>query len=390
MSISILKFNSARRGKQLGHSRLALYATAIGISAASLFGITDATAQSKFFSVPDRAVGQGAKGMAIIHTLLEENKQRKQETTQNRDDIQLLDGRLGTAEGQISALEAEMADIEPHAKAALAACGSSGKVLHWDGSAWVCADEADPTVGPHALVTKTPPFCHEVNAKLLWSADGGGNWKCAIDQMGDTSPYITAETDPTIQSVSSGRLCYGTGSKIACDSAAPTLSSGTLGVNSLDVSGNLTGTAAHFTGAVSGALPTATNHLATKAYVDSAVVAAGGGGGGSATCGTTRTIYNGDLGGFSGADAKCVADFGPGWRFATWGNLASGLRMQHPNGSINGWVIQYGVNVDAPAHTCAGWSSGESSMNGTVYAIGNFGSAPNGCMARYPIWCCNF
>lgn len=343
----------------------------------------DASAQSKFFVTSGRGGGESAKGMAMIHTLLEENVQRKQE-------IEGLDGRLGAAEGQISALQAEMADIEPHAKAALSACGASGKVLQWSGGSWVCADEADPTVGPHALVTKTPPFCHEVNAKLIWSPDEGGSWKCAIDQMGDTSPYITAETDPTIQSVASGRLCYGTGSKIACDSAAPTLNAGTLGLNNLDVSGNLTGTAAHFTGAVSGALPTATNHLATKAYVDSAVVAAGGGGGGSATCGTTRAYYNGDLGGVAGADAKCAADFGPGWRFATWGNLASGLRMQHPNGSIFGWVIQMGINVNAPTATCDGWSSSEATLNGSSYAVGNPGGAYNGCNGTRPIWCCNF
>jgi len=340
-----------------------------------------AEAQNKFFSTPNRGGGESAKGMAMIHTLLEENRQRKNETSD-------LDGRLGTAEGQISALEVEMADIEPHAKAALAACGSSGKVLHWDGSAWVCADEADPTVGPHALVTKTPPFCHEVNAKLIWSADSGGSWKCAIDQMGDTSPYITAETDPTIQSVASGRLCYGTGSKIACDSAAPTLSSGTLGVNNLDVSGNITGTAAHFTGAVSGALPTATNHLATKAYVDGAVVAAGGGGGQVTTpiCRSTEAIYRGDeLGGNAGADQKCASEFGSGFRFASSGAMLLTGALQHRRaGGTSSWC--------ASAASCSG--------NGTLLVC-NVGSQTWGislthgsyvaCTSTpHPIWCCNF
>ena len=92
MSFSVQGLNSARHGKLLGCFRLALYAATVGFSAAYLFGSVEAMAQSKFFSTPNRGGAEGAKEMAMIHTLLEENKQRKNETSD-------LDGRLGTAEG---------------------------------------------------------------------------------------------------------------------------------------------------------------------------------------------------------------------------------------------------------------------------------------------------
>lgn len=366
----------------LGQLRIHLPKALLGMLIVLSISGVDAFAQPKFFSTPTRSGGESAKGMAMIHTLLEENVQRKQE-------IEGLDGRLGTAEGQISALQAEMADIEPHAKAALSACGASGKVLQWSGGAWVCADEADPTVGPHALVTKTPPFCHEVNAKLIWSPDAGGSWKCVTDQTGDTSPYITAETDPTIQSVASGRLCYGTGSKIACDSAAPTLSSGTLGVNSLDVSGNITGTAAHFTGAVSGALPTATNHLATKAYVDSAVIAAGGGGGQVSVpfCKATDAVFTAaEVGDHAGADQICAAEFGAGYRTAP-------PMMYLLTGGYRAGRNGIGSNFIAGGSTCP--SSGNMTichLTSASYGIvmGSCGVVACSSGAKHPVACCNF
>ncbi|WP_198154801.1 hypothetical protein [Oceanibaculum pacificum] len=350
--------------------------------------IPDASAQSKFFVTPGRGGGESAKGMAIIQLLLEENKLRKEETTENRGSIEALDLRVGTTEDDISDLQSEMEDIEPHAKEALSACAASGKVLHWDGGSWVCANEADPTVGVHSRATHTPPFCHETNAKLIWSVEGGGSWKCAADQKGDGSAYITSESDPTIQSVSGGRLCYGTGAKIACDSAAPTLNAGTLSVNSLAASGDITGAAAHFTGAVSGALPTATNHLATKAYVDSAVVAAGGGGGSASfpQCAITNSMYAGsDLGGLAGADLKCAAELGTGFRLASVGHMGHfAARTSNAQGLGLGWCGDYCMSGEAKGKRCDVRGTSTGLMNVTIF------SSDYACTSAAPLLCCNF
>ncbi|MEZ5751945.1 MAG: hypothetical protein R3D60_08260 [Paracoccaceae bacterium] len=102
--------------------------------------------QNKFYGTPNRGT-EGARGNAQINMLMDENMARKSETTQNASDIDVLEGRMGTAEGDISALEASqtaqdtqignnsttissntgrigtleagMADVEPHAKAAI-------------------------------------------------------------------------------------------------------------------------------------------------------------------------------------------------------------------------------------------------------------------------------
>ena len=372
-------------------TRLTAFGFLLASAGACLGVIPDASAQSKFFVTPGRSGAESAKGMAIIQMLLDENKLRKEETTENRGSIEAIDLRVGTAEDDISDLQSEMEDIEPHAKEALSACAASGKVLHWDGGSWVCANESDPTVGVHSLATHTPPFCHETNAKLIWSVDGGGSWKCAADQKGDASAYITSESDPTIQSVSGGRLCYGTGAKVACDSAAPTLNAGTLSVNSLAASGDITGAAAHFTGAVSGALPTATNHLATKAYVDSAVVAAGGGGGQISTsvCKNTDTRYRaGHVGDFAGGDQKCASEFGSSFRMASFGTiLLTGAWTPGRAGSVAGWNANGSMSCSRNGHMqqCA-WQQGTFGLSLTSSCTPVACDSPSDA----PIICCNF
>jgi hypothetical protein len=57
--------------------------------AALLYGL-DANAQSKFFSTPNRGGAEGAKGNAMLHTLLQENVERRNETTANAASITAL------------------------------------------------------------------------------------------------------------------------------------------------------------------------------------------------------------------------------------------------------------------------------------------------------------
>jgi len=158
----------------------------------------------------------------------------------------------------------------------------------------------------------------------------------------------------------------------------------------VQVGGAVAGTEASFTGTVAGATPVASNHLATKDYVDAATAGAAGGGSGSAAiCGNTRQKYNGNLGGLAGADAKCEADFGSGWRFATTGNWAAAARSFAVS---VGWVHQFDASV-----TCNSWTSSNSADTGplmNVQEVSGKGQlwAPTqwACNTELPLICCNF
>ena len=236
----------------------------VSILSLSLFAV-DGLAQQKLFAVSGQGRGGSpadAKQAAQIGKLESENVDRKAETTQNAGDIAANAGRIGTAEGRIDAAETRLSDIET-------SCATDQK-LRWDGSAWLCVQEQDPTVGIHGK-TGAPPDCHDVNAKLLWNASTNA-WHCVADQNdGSGGGYGSGyETDPQVGSTHSGRMCRGTGGQVVCDSAGPqVIGGGGLRVSgNLQVGGTIAGDDATFSGAVAADTPTASNHLTTKAYVD--------------------------------------------------------------------------------------------------------------------------
>ena len=153
----------------------------------------------------------------------------------------------------------------------------------------------------------------------------------------------------------------------------------TVPTEALHVDGNILAT-----GAITGSAPVASTDMANKDYVDTAVAAATSGVGGP-VCGLTRSVFTGNLGGWSGADAKCVADFGSGWRFATAGNISGGIGVP---GEV-GWgsVYRYGSNGQ-----CVDWTNGTASYNGTRIGAtsGVLGVASVSCGDQNPVWCCNF
>lgn len=171
-----------------------------------------AFSQDRWVVSPNRGGAEGAKANAQIHTLINENSDRKNENIQTSAQLSAVESRLSVA-------EAELNQIQDHAKTALSACSESGKKLQWNGSSWVCADEVDPTVGAHAKSDRTPPYCHETNAKLIWSTDSGGSWKCVTDQQGANG--ITSESDPKVGVLMTGKWCRSNGSQVVCASDLP-------------------------------------------------------------------------------------------------------------------------------------------------------------------------
>lgn len=112
------------------------------------------------------------------------------------------------------------------------------------------------------------------------------------------------------------------------------------------------------------------------------------GSGGGACLAATRITYAGNLGGLTGADAKCVAEFGTGWRFASvWemascigvpatGNAAPALWAHYPGGS-----------------NCSNWTSNDSGQGQTAVKFtpgGTFGALDGtgvNCGQNYAIAC---
>jgi len=83
----------------------------------------------------------------------------------------------------------------------------------------------------------------------------------------------------------------------------------------------------------------------------------------------TAAQYNGNLGGQAGADAKCQAEFGAGWKFAEMGKLVSGVPV---TGSVqaNGWITNTSFTQN-----CSNWTNGTSGQGGPYMTIYGGGSA---------------
>ncbi len=114
------------------------------------------------------------------------------------------------------------------------------------------------------------------------------------------------------------------------------------------------------------------------------------GGGVTGIVSITRSAFNGGLGGRAGADAKCEAAFGAGWRFATLIDVAGGARPSVLlSGYPNPWV-DYAMS--STTQNCNSWTSGDSSSEGSVLGTGG---APiywtteggKGCNGPRPLTC---
>lgn len=281
-------------------------------------------------------------------------------------DVGGLTTRMNGAESNISTLQSEMSNVKPHATAVMpGTCAQTGAKLRWNTTSnnWECVAEGDPTVRDFAK--NDLPVCGSnqllrSNGSGFTCVQAGSDYVAAeLDpKIGDTTnnrfcrgtgsqvtcdqPVPTLnETDPQVGAVTSGKTCRGDGASIQCDQDVVSKAGDAM------------------TGNLSVPTPIAGNHAATKSYVDAVVVAAGGGGGGAVcyyttnqwsgtfTCSApfvemagdfngdgirhkiccyvpgassatdslpigyavrTATTYNGNLGGLSGADAKCLAE----------------------------------------------------------------------------------
>ena len=91
------------------------------------------------------------------------------------------------------------------------------------------------------------------------------------------------------------------------------------------------------------------------------------GGGGGACLAATRVTYSGNLGGLSGADAKCAADFGTGWRFATVWEMASCIGVPASSSTAPPLWIH-----SPSGSNCSNWTSNDSGQGS--YSAVKFGT----------------
>jgi hypothetical protein len=107
--------------------------------------------------------------------------------------------------------------------------------------------------------------------------------------------------------------------------------------------------------------------------------------GGSKTTylGATTTKYNGNLGGYTGANVKCVAEFGAGARMMT------AVDFYHIAGTqtyTNGWLNNYGANY-VYAQSCYDWRNETSAAYGIIYESSSTGFATILCNVMNSIHC---
>lgn len=101
---------------------------------------------------------------------------------------------------------------------------------------------------------------------------------------------------------------------------------------------------------------------------------------------TTTALYSGNLGGIAGANAKCQAEFGAGWKMVTLGKLTSASTYA----ALYGWIVAPG----STANSCSGYTSANSFSSGSaLQASGGSGNAAiwsnvsANCSTPIPIVC---
>lgn len=120
----------------------------------------------------------------------------------------------------------------------------------------MCFDSEAQTLNQSCTVNQQTRMASDGSALLVCRRDGSNNlvWQASSSGGGGNTNVS-----------SNGRLCYSASGAVACDTSSPTYNSGTGAVT--------------FTGPVGAGTPTASNHLATKAFVEAAVENASAGGG---------------------------------------------------------------------------------------------------------------
>lgn len=115
-------------------------------------------------------------------------------------------------------------------------------------------------------------------------------------------------------------------------------------------------------------------------------------GGGGACAATTRTKYNGNLGGVSGADAKCAAEFGTGWRFADLFSASSCISIGVDSNPTSYEMPWYWTGAD-DAWSCGKWTTNDTGANGTYLTRQISGGAYfvgpgfRNCSSQYSLLC---
>ncbi len=115
-------------------------------------------------------------------------------------------------------------------------------------------------------------------------------------------------------------------------------------------------------------------------------------GGGGACVAKTRTRYAGNLGGVSGADAKCAAEFGTGWRFADLFSASSCISIPIDTSVSTYELPWYWAGGDG-ALSCNNWTNNDSGTNGTYLSkqissgVYFLGPAVRGCDNPWPLLC---
>jgi len=116
-------------------------------------------------------------------------------------------------------------------------------------------------------------------------------------------------------------------------------------------------------------------------------------GGGGACAAKTRSRYNGNLGGVTGADAKCAAEFGTGWRFADLFSASSCISIGIETTMANTYEIPwYWAGAD-DAWSCGKWTTNDSGTNGSYLTrqissgVYSLGPAFRDCSNQWPLLC---
>ncbi len=99
----------------------------------------------------------------------------------------------------------------------------------------------------------------------------------------------------------------------------------------------------------------------------------------------TRLRYNGNLGGVAGGTAKCVIEFGTGWRFAGIGHLYA---LASAVGTVNAWVD------DPNGQSCNSWTDSGGTTGAAINYYGTntffYTTTPASCFGHAPVLCANF
>ncbi|MCL5017218.1 MAG: hypothetical protein M1155_00930 [Patescibacteria group bacterium] len=140
------------------------------------------------------------------------------------------------------------------------------------------------------------------------------------------------------------------------------------------------GAALEVNGNIIASVPTASNQVATKGYVDGLA--------GVKYVGLTTTTYTGNLGGIIGANDKCNS-FSAGSHMCAFDEiLKSG---QHTSLSATGWMQNpdgYTCAVSGSLANCNGWTTNSGADFGNVYLATSAYLSIDGCDMQHGIHCC--